>query len=140
MVLAGKSTYFLQAFARIGLVPDGGASYILPRLIGKARAMELSLLAERLPAEKAYEWGLVNYVYDDDNLMTEAYKLAKRLAAGPTVALGFTRKLYWKAFENTYEEQFRLEAQMIEQLGHTEDRNEGLMAFIEKRNAHFKGK
>jgi 2-(1,2-epoxy-1,2-dihydrophenyl)acetyl-CoA isomerase len=140
MVLAGKSAYFLQAFARIALVPDGGASYILPRLIGKARAMELSLLAERLPAEKAYEWGLVNYVYDDDNLMTEANKLAKRLAAGPTVALGFTRKLYWKAFENTYEEQFRLEAQMIDQLGYTEDRIEGVKAFIEKRDARFKGK
>ena len=140
IILAGKSAYFLQAFARIGLAPDGGATYILPRLIGKARAMELSLLAERLPAEKAFEWGLVNRLCDDDMLMTDAMEMATRLAKGPTKALGGTRRAYWRTFDNTYEQQFYLEADIVEELSHTEDRMEGVMAFIEKREAQFKGK
>ena len=140
LVLAGRSAYFLQAFARIGIIPDGGATYILPRLIGKARAMELSLLAERLPAEKALEWGLINRLYDDDQLMEKAIQMAKRLASGPTVALGLTRKAYWQSFENTYEQHFHLEAECLKGLNHTEDRKEGALAFIEKRDPQFKGK
>src|ERR1700690_753747 len=87
LVLAARSAYFLQAFARIGLVPDGGSPWLLPRLIGIARAKELSMLAERLPAEKALEWGLINRVCDDAELMTEALKLAQRLADGPALSL-----------------------------------------------------
>src|SRR5690606_23808361 len=105
LILAARSAYFLQAFARIGLVPDGGATYLLPRLVGRARALELSLLAERLPAEKALEWGLVNQVHDDDALMGAATALARRLAAGPTLAYALIRKAYWHSLENDYEAQ-----------------------------------
>lgn len=140
LVIAGKSAYFLQAFTRIGIVPDGGATYILPRLIGKARAMELSLLAERLPAETAFEWGLVNRLVEDEDLMSEAVGLAKRLAKGPTIAYALTRKLYWEAVENTYEEQFKLEGECLNELNTTHDMMEGFMAFAEKREAKFQGK
>ena len=87
MILAARSAYFLQAFRRIGLVPDCGSTWLLPRLVGKARSIELSLIGERLPAEKALEWGLINRVYDDGALMGEAMKLAHELANGPTVVL-----------------------------------------------------
>src|SRR6185436_15562723 len=86
MILAGKSAYFLQAFRRIGLVPDGGSTWLLPRLVGLARAKELSLLGEKLSAEKALEWGLINRVYDDGALIEQAMTLARELATGPTVA------------------------------------------------------
>ena len=95
LVLAARSAYFLQAFTRIGLVPDGGSTWLLPRLVGLARARELSLLAERLPAETALAWGLINRVFDDSQLMAEALTLADRLASGPTQALAATRRL-WK--------------------------------------------
>src|SRR6202051_1436570 len=88
MILCARSAYFLQAFRRIGLVPDCGSTWLLPRLIGKARAIELSLMGERLPAETALAWGLVNRVFADDELMTKAREMAGELAAGPTVALG----------------------------------------------------
>src|SRR6202034_2612864 len=97
LVLCARSASFLQAFRRIGLVPDGGSTWLLPRLIGKARASELSLLGERLPAEKALEWGLVNRVHDDAALMDETMKLAHELANGPTIALTLIRKLYWES-------------------------------------------
>src|SRR6266851_6275073 len=87
LVLCARSAYFLQAFRRIGLVPDGGSTWLLPRLIGRARAIELSLLGERLPADKALEWGLVNRVFDDAELMAKAMEFARELAGGPTVAL-----------------------------------------------------
>jgi len=92
MILCARSCYFLQAFRRIGLVPDCGSTWLLPRLIGKARSVELSLMGERLPAETALQWGLVNRVYDDAALMEEAMKLAHELAHGPTVALSLIRK------------------------------------------------
>lgn len=140
IILAGKSAYFLQAFTRIGLTPDGGATYILPRLIGKARAMELSLLAEKLPAEKAYEWGLINRLVEDDRLMEEAFSIAKHLSVGPAVALQGTRYLYWQTFDNSYERQFTLEAEFAEESSCSEDATEGITAFLEKREAHFKGR
>src|SRR6266567_3231035 len=111
MILCARSSYFLQAFRRIGLVPDCGSTWLLPRLIGKARSVELSLMGERLPAEKALEWGLVNRVYDDGVLMEEAMKLARDLASGPTIALSLIRKLYWDSPENSFEDQINLEFQ-----------------------------
>jgi 2-(1,2-epoxy-1,2-dihydrophenyl)acetyl-CoA isomerase len=140
LILCARSAYFLQAFRRIGLVPDCGSTWLLPRLIGKARAIELSLLGERLPAEKALEWGLVNRVFDDAALTEETMKLAHELANGPTVALSLMRRLYWESPENSYEDQLNLEFESQRAAGATEDFKEGVSAFLEKRPAKFKGK
>ena len=140
IVMAGRSSYFLQAFARIGLVPDGGSTWLLPRLIGLARAKELSLLAERLPAEQALEWGLINRVCDDESLMDDAMTMAKRLAQGPTVSLAMIRRLYWESPHNSYEVQIDLERQSQQRAGKTGDFLEGVQAFLQKRPAKFQGK
>ncbi len=140
MVLAAKSAYFLQAFRRIGLVPDAGSTYVLPRLVGWGRAMELALMGDRLPAETALEWGLVNRVYEDEALADEAVKLAEELANGPTKALAFIRHAMWRTYENTYEQQLHLERVLQRKAGQTEDFVEGVTAFVEKRPASFKGK
>jgi 2-(1,2-epoxy-1,2-dihydrophenyl)acetyl-CoA isomerase len=140
MILCARSAYFLQAFRRIGLVPDCGSTWLLPRLVGKARAVELSLMGERLLAEKALEWGLVNRVYDDAALMDETMKLARELADGPTVALSLIRGLYWESSDNSFEDQLDLEQQMQRKAGAAEDFKEGVTAFLEKRPAKFKGK
>ena len=140
LILAARSAYFLQAFRRIGLVPDCGSTWLLPRLVGKARAIELSLLGERLPAETALSWGLINRVYDDAVLMDEAVKLARDLANGPTIALSLIRKLYWDSPENSFEEQIDLERQCQQKAGAAEDFKEGLGAFLEKRPAKFTGR
>jgi 2-(1,2-epoxy-1,2-dihydrophenyl)acetyl-CoA isomerase len=140
MILCARSAYFLQAFRRIGLVPDCGSTWLLPRLVGRARSIELSLMGERLPAEKALEWGLVNRVYDDAALMDETMKLAHELADGPTIALSLIRRLYWESSDNSFEDQLDLEQQMQRRAGAAEDFKEGVTAFLEKRPAKFKGK
>jgi len=139
LVLAAKSAYFLQAFARIGLVPDGGSTWILPRLIGLARAKELSLLAERLPAPQALDWGLINRVCEEADLLPEALKLAQKIADGPTLSLSEIRRLYWASPHNTYEEQLDLERLIQEKQGRTADFAEGVAAFLQKRPAKFTG-
>src|ERR1700733_3223775 len=138
MILCARSAYFLQAFRRIGLVPDCGSTWLLPRLIGRARAIELSLLGERLAGGKAL--GLVNRVFDDEALMGEALRFAQELANGPTIALGFIRRLYWESPENSYEQQLDLECRMQRLAGASEDFREGVTAFLEKRPAKFIGK
>ena len=140
IILAARSASFIQVFSRIGLVPDLGSTWLLPRLIGKARSVELSLMGERLPAEKALEWGLVNRVYDDGALMEETMKLAHELANGPTIALSLIRKLYWDSPENSFEEQLNLEFESQRIAGSAEDFKEGVTAFLEKRPAKFRGK
>ena len=139
LVMCARSAYFLQAFRRIGLVPDCGSTWILPRLIGRARAMELSLMGEKLPAEKALEWGLIYRVVDDAQLLDKAKELARDLASGPTVALSLIRKLYWDSDENSYEQQLNLEHQMQRKAGSSADFREGVRAFLEKRPAKFTG-
>jgi 2-(1,2-epoxy-1,2-dihydrophenyl)acetyl-CoA isomerase len=140
MILCARSSYFLQAFRRIGLVPDCGSTWLLPRLIGKARSVELSLMGEKLPAEKALEWGLVNRVYDDAALADETMKLANELASGPTIALSLIRKLYWVSEDNSFEDQLDLEQQYQRVAGAAEDFKEGVSAFLAKRAAQFTGK
>ncbi len=140
IVLAARSAYFLQAFKRIGLIPDGGSTFLLPRLVGLRRAMELAMLAEKLPAERALEWGLINRVYADPDLMPEAMTLARDLASGPTVALSLIRKAFWQSPENSYEAQLHVERILQREAGLTEDFVEGVTAFVQKRPAKFKGK
>ncbi len=140
IVIAARSAYFLQAFRRIGLAPDVGSTWLLPRRIGVARAMELSLLGEKLPAEKALAWGLINRVVDDGAALDEAMKLAREMAAGPTRALGLMRGLYWDSTENNFEDQLDLEYRTQREAGASEDFKEGVAAFLEKRAAKFKGK
>lgn len=137
--IAAKNAYFLQAFANIGLVPDGGATWVLPRIVGWRRAVELSMLAERLPAETAREWGLINRVVDDGDLMTEALAIAGKLAAGPR-SLGLIRKAYWETWSNGYAEQFQLETRLQVEAQKSEDNAEGVRAFLEKRKPEFKGR
>lgn len=139
MVLAARSAYFLQAFRRIGLVPDGGSTWLLPRLIGTARARELSLLGEKLPAEQALAWGLVNRVHPDGDLLREATSLAADLATGPTRSLAAIRRLYWASPDNTYEQQLDLERSLQREAGRTRDAREGIRAFLEKRKPEFRG-
>jgi 2-(1,2-epoxy-1,2-dihydrophenyl)acetyl-CoA isomerase len=136
--IAARSASFLQAFARIGLVPDCGSSWLLPRMIGMSRAMELSLLAERLPAETALSWGLINRMEEDADLMPKAMELARGLAAGPK-SLGLIRRLYWEGMDNCYSDQLNLEAKLQNQAGMTGDYTEGVAAFREKRAAKFSG-
>src|SRR5262245_10982687 len=139
IVCASKNAFFLQAFARIGLIPDGGSTFMLPRLIGWGRALELSLLAERLPAQKAYEWGLVNRLYDDNAaLMEGAMGIARQLANGPR-SLALIRRAYWATWTNAYEQQLDLEARLQNEAGRSVDFREGVAAFLEKRDAKFKG-
>ena len=138
--VASETAYFLQAFVNIGLVPDGGASWMLPRLIGKARATEMMMLGERVPAAKALDWGMVHKVVADDALDAAAFALAERLAAGPTVALGLMKRGLNHAFENGYEAAMLREAENQRAARGTADSMEGGMAFLQKRKAEFRGK
>ncbi len=139
IVIAGESAYFLQAFAKIGLIPDGGATWYLPRLIGWGRAMELSLLAERLPAPQALEWGLINRVVPDETLQDEARTMAARLAGG-AMSLGLIRKAYWASWENDFNKQMQLEADLQNEAHASADNREGVAAFLEKRAPSFTGR
>jgi 2-(1,2-epoxy-1,2-dihydrophenyl)acetyl-CoA isomerase len=139
IVVAAESAYFLQAFRRIGLVPDGGSTYLLPRLIGKARAMEMALLGDKVPARTALDWGLVNRCVADDQLMSAAHEIAQALATGPK-ALGAIRKLIWESLDAEWSEQLHAERVAQKSAGRTEDSREGVLAFLQKRPAQFKGR
>jgi 2-(1,2-epoxy-1,2-dihydrophenyl)acetyl-CoA isomerase len=139
LCVAAESAYFLLAFRRIGLVPDGGATWLLPRLVGKARAMELMLLGEKLPAATALDWGLINRCVPDSELMPKAMELARALATGPR-SLGMTRNLVWESLDAPWHLQLEAEAYAQGDAGRTEDAREGIMAFVQKRPAEFKGK
>jgi 2-(1,2-epoxy-1,2-dihydrophenyl)acetyl-CoA isomerase len=139
LVLAGESAYFLQAFQRVGLVPDGGSAYLLARSIGRARALEMMLLGERIGAAQALEWGMINRVVADAELAATARTLATKLAEGPTLALAKIRELAWRATETTFPEQLELERDLQREAGHTADHREGVAAFRAKRAPRFTG-
>lgn len=140
LIVAKRSAFFLQAFRTRALTPDGGASWLLPRLIGWARAKELMLMGDRLPAETALEWGLINRVFDDETFGDETMSLARELAAGPTVALGLIRRLAWDAWDNSFEQQLDLEERTQPVAGAAGDAAEGVKAFVEKREPIFQGR
>tara|TARA_R100001039_G_C1811380_1_gene83323 strand:- start:390 stop:980 length:591 start_codon:yes stop_codon:yes gene_type:complete len=140
IVLCAESAYFLQAFRRIGLVPDGGSTWLLARTIGRVRAMEMALFGDKVPAEKALEWGMVNRIVADDALMSTAMEMAEKLATGPTVALSLARDLIWKACESDFDEAIYDERIAQRTAGRTDDFKEGVSAFLQKRPAEFKGK
>lgn len=137
--IAGKSAYFLQAFVNIGLVPDGGASWMLARLIGKARATEMMLLGEKISADKAADWGLIYKAVDDAALQSEARALALRLANGPTLAIGLMRRGLASALEQDYSGAMNAEAAHQRMAGDSADAIEGAISFLEKRKPVFKG-
>ena len=138
-IIAGESGYFLQAFRRIGLVPDGGSTFLLPRMIGRAKAMEMTLFGDKVSARQALDWGLINRVVADDALMDEARAYAQKLANGPTQALALIRDLVWQAEDNDFDSQLQAERFAQRTAGRQPDFKEGVMAFLEKRPANFKG-
>jgi 2-(1,2-epoxy-1,2-dihydrophenyl)acetyl-CoA isomerase len=139
IVLAAKSASFIEAFCKLGLIPDTGGTWALPRLVGPARAMGMALLGERIPAEQAESWGLIWRCVPDDTLMLQARALAEHFAHAPTRGLAFTKQALQASWNNTLEDQLALEARMMRELGHSHDYREGVSAFIEKRPARFKG-
>ncbi|WP_404338312.1 enoyl-CoA hydratase-related protein [Sphingomonas sp. MMS12-HWE2-04] len=138
--VASSTAYFLQAFVNIGLVPDGGASWMLPRIVGRARALEMMLLGEKIPADKARDWGMVYEVVHDDVVDSEGWRLAERLASGPTLALGMIRRQLHAGAASTYAEAMAREADNQRAARSTADAVEGGMAFLQKRKPEFKGR
>lgn len=140
LVIAAESSYFLQAFRRIGLVPDAGSAFLLTRAAGRVRAMEMMLLGDKVPAAKAFEWGLVNRVVPAEALEDTALTLAHELASGPTKALSAIRKMCWDALETGFRPQLESERLLQRDAGRTADFREGVTAFLEKRPARFTGR
>jgi 2-(1,2-epoxy-1,2-dihydrophenyl)acetyl-CoA isomerase len=140
LVVAAESSYFLLAFVNIGLVPDGGSSVLIPERIGFARAAELAMLGERLPARKALEWGLINRVVSDETLMSEAAALADRLANGPTRSYAGTKRQLNAWQFSRIEDQLALEASLQQEMASSRDFMEGVAAFVEKREPRFEGR
>ena len=139
LIVAGDSAYFLQAFRRIGLVPDGGSTYLLTKAVGRVRAMEMMLLGEKIPAARALEWGMVNRVVADEAVEDTAQALAAELAEGPTRALALIRKNAWLATSGDFESVLQAERMGQAADGHTADFREGVAAFRDKRPARFTG-
>jgi 2-(1,2-epoxy-1,2-dihydrophenyl)acetyl-CoA isomerase len=140
LVLAAESAFFGLAFVNIGLMPDGGSTLFVPAAVGKARAFQMALLGERVPASQALDWGLVNYVHPDERLMDEATALVERLAAGPTRSYASSKKALNQMLYPDMEGQLDLEAELQHELARTDDFLEGVAAFVEKREARFVGR
>ena len=139
IVIAGTGAYFLQAFVNIGLVPDGGASWMLPRLVGTARATRMMMLGEKIGAEQAADWGLIHSAVADDDLLDEARAIARKLADGPTLALREMKANHAAAQDSTLAEALLAEAEGQRRAARSRDAVEGAMAFLQKRPATFSG-
>lgn len=139
LIMAAESAYFGLAFVNIGLMPDGGSTAFVPPAVGRARAFQMALLGERVPATQALEWGLVNWVHPDDRLMAEADALATQLAAGPTRSYASSKQALNRFIYGDLDAQLELEAELQHELGRTNDFIEGAAAFIEKRRPAFRG-
>jgi len=137
--IAADSASFMLAFSRIGLIPDSGTNWFLPRLIGYARAYEIALTAERVPASRALEWGMVNYVVPAEQLPEITAAWARRLADGPTLAFGLTKRAMSRGWDMTLDEALEYEAHLQEVAGRSKDNREGITAFVEKREPKFTG-
>jgi 2-(1,2-epoxy-1,2-dihydrophenyl)acetyl-CoA isomerase len=139
IVIAGRSAYFLQAFVNIGLIPDAGATWLLPRLAGRARAMEMMMLGERVSAEQALAWGMISRLVEDEDLESESVALATRLAQGPTVALGLIRRLARESAHLPLGEALAAERAAQRAAGASADFRAGVAAFLQKRQPRFEG-
>jgi 2-(1,2-epoxy-1,2-dihydrophenyl)acetyl-CoA isomerase len=139
LIVAAESAYFLLAFVNVGLVPDGGSTAFLPARIGYARAAEMAMLGERVPAAQALDWGLVNRVVPDDRLEEEAAELLDKLATGPTLSYAGSKRLLNRRMYADLAGQLEAEAEAQRNQGHSRDFIEGVMAFVEKRPAKFTG-
>jgi 2-(1,2-epoxy-1,2-dihydrophenyl)acetyl-CoA isomerase len=139
LILAAQSAYFGLAFVNIGLMPDGGSTLFVPAAVGKARAFQMALLGERVSAEQALEWGLINQVVPDDQLMDEASALVERLATGPTRSYAGSKRALNNMLYPNMQAQLDLEAELQHELARSQDFMEGALAFVEKREARFTG-
>jgi 2-(1,2-epoxy-1,2-dihydrophenyl)acetyl-CoA isomerase len=139
LVMAAESAFFGLAFVNIGLMPDGGSTAFVPPAVGRARAFQMALLGERVPAPQALEWGLVNWVYPDDRLMQEAETLVARLASGPTRSYASSKQALNNFIYGDLDAQLHLEGELQHALGRSKDFFEGVAAFVEKRPAGFTG-
>jgi 2-(1,2-epoxy-1,2-dihydrophenyl)acetyl-CoA isomerase len=139
LIVASESAYFLLAFVNIGLVPDGGSSLFIPSRVGFTRAMEMAMLGERIPAAKAVEWGLINRVVADDAFDEEVRALTERLAQGPTRSYAGTKRQLNNWLYTQMDDQLTLEADIQQEMAASGDFQEGVLAFLQKRGAEFKG-
>lgn len=140
IIIASKTAYFLQTFAKIGLVPDGAAAYLLSRAVGRVRAMEIMLIGEKYKAEQAHADGLITRLVDDVDLEEETKAIAEKLAVGPPISLKFIRQSAWAALDSNFSDQLQRERELQLTAGRTDDFKEGVNAFREKRLPKFIGK
>jgi 2-(1,2-epoxy-1,2-dihydrophenyl)acetyl-CoA isomerase len=140
IVIAARSAKFIQSFAAIGLIPDSGGTWALPRLVGQARALGLALTGEPLPAEQAADWGLIWKAVDDDQLDAEVDSLAAKFAAGPPRGLAAIKRMIRESWGRSLDEELELQRDTMRELGYSDDYREGVAAFMEKRKPSFTGK
>lgn len=140
ITVAAESASFIQAFSKIGLIPDSGGTYFLPRIIGMQKAAALMMLGDKVSANEAEQLGMIYKVFSDDSFSSESWSIAQKLATMPTVGLGLTKSALNRSFGNSLDRQLALEDELQTKAGGTEDYEEGVNAFLEKRKPEFKGK